>query len=73
MKTRNTRRPRMDAGRAAELVGLRYGYDDPAAVELRKRHQRDELRKLAAEVGVVLLWLGVAYAWILLTWPGVSE
>ena len=55
------------------MIGLRYGYDDPAAVELRKRHQRDELRELAAEVGVVLLWLGVAYAWVLLTWPGVSE
>ncbi len=63
----------MDAGRAAELIGLRHGHDDPAAVELRKRHQREQMRELAKEVGVVLLWLWAAYAWVMLTWPGVSE
>ncbi len=60
---------RMTNREIARLIGLRHGYQDPAAVEFRRRARWDERKELAGEVLTVAMWLGGGYLWILLMWP----
>lgn len=60
---------RMTNREIARLIAIRHGYNDPAAVEFRRRARWDERRELAGEVCTVCLWLGLGYLWILATWP----
>jgi len=62
----------MTAAEAAHLIGLRHGYNDPAAVELRRRARWEARRELLGEIFTVALWLSCAYLWIVLMWPEVS-
>ena len=62
---------RMSTADAAHIVGLRYGYNDPAAVELRARAKREALGELLGEIATVAMWLGAGYLWIVLMWPEV--
>ena len=61
----------MTAAEAARLIGLRHGYKDPAAVELRNRARWEARRELLGEIFTVALWLAGGYLWILLAWPEV--
>lgn len=70
MIDRNKKPAKIDNAYMARLCGLRYGYNDPSAVEFRRRARWDRRIVLAQEVGTVLLWIGVAYLWMTLTWTG---
>jgi hypothetical protein len=60
---------RMTNREIARLIAIRHGYDDPAAIEFRRRARWDERKELAGEVFTVALWLGGGFLWMLLTWP----
>ena len=60
---------RMTNRESARLIAVRHGYNDPAAIEFRRRARWDERRELAGEIFTVALWLGMAYLWVLVAWP----
>lgn len=60
---------KMSARDVAHIVGLRHGYDDPVAVQLRKRARWEERRELLGEIATVAIWGGAAWLWMALTWP----
>ena len=62
--------PKINNREMARLYAVRYGYDDPAAAEFRRRARWAARRELAGEVLTVAVWVAGAIAWLAFSMGG---